>query len=338
MEQHFRVFKEVAETKNITLSAKNLHMSQPTISLQIQNLENEFGARFFDRTNKGVTLTEEGELFYDRVRTVLDILTGVREELEAMTKDQKGKIYLGASLTIGEYFLPNILAYLYQNYPDIDFKVKIANSNNIIQDVADRKMHIGLIEGTVADNKDLRVEKFWDDELVVVIPSFHPWVSKDCVTLAELAGERLVTREESSGTRKAMELALKERGFNPNQLNISMVLESIQCIKQVVAAGLGFTIISSLTVNQENDHKIFKTLKIQDTPIFRPLNIVTNPQTTQTKDEYSLIELLHNHELLVEILNTDYHEIEEDLNTLNYNPAELNCYELGNHLEQWEGH
>lgn len=339
MEQHFRVFKEVAETNNITLSAKNLHMSQPSISLQIQNLENEFGARFFDRTNKGVTLTEEGEIFYARVRTILDILTDVREELNAMAKNRKRKIYLGATLTIGEYFLPNILAYLYQNYPEVDFKVKIANSNVIIQDVADKKMHIGLIEDSVAYNKDLKAEKFWDDELVVVIPNFHPWASRDSVTLAELPSERLVTREEGSGTRKVMELALKDRGFNPNQLNITMVLESIQAIKQVVSAGLGYTIISSLTVNQENDRTIFKTLKIEDTPILRPFNILTNPQNTQSKDEHNLVELLLNHELLVDILNTNFNEVEEDLSTHNYTHAQLNTQEdRGNDQEQWKGH
>ena len=82
MEQHLLVFKEVAETKNITLAAKKLHMSQPSISLQIQNLENQYGARFFDRTNKGVTLTKEGKIFYAHVRSVLDILANAKEQIK----------------------------------------------------------------------------------------------------------------------------------------------------------------------------------------------------------------------------------------------------------------
>ena len=135
MEQHFLVFKEVAETKNITLSAKKLHMSQPSISLQIQNLENQYGARFFDRTNKGVTLTKEGQIFYAHVRSVLDLLSNAKEQIGALAKDQRGLIYLGATLTIGEYILPNILAFLYKTHPDVDFKVKIANTESISQDV-----------------------------------------------------------------------------------------------------------------------------------------------------------------------------------------------------------
>lgn len=311
MEQHLLVFKDVAETKNITLSAKKLHMSQPSISLQIQNLENQYGARFFDRTNKGVTLTKEGEIFYAHVRSVLDILANAKEQINALAKGQRGLIYLGATLTIGEYILPNILAYLYKTHPDVDFKVKIANTESISQDVLEKKIHIGLIEGPVPRHKDLNVEKFWEDELVVVLPHSHSWASRKSITLAELPHERLVTREEGSGTRKVMEMALKERGLDPEHLNITMELGSTHAIKQVVSAGLGITIISALTVNRDCDYSVFKTLKIQDAPIYRPLSILTNAQTNQTKDERLLINLLHDHKLLSAIISKDFNELED---------------------------
>jgi DNA-binding transcriptional LysR family regulator len=311
MEQHFLVFKDVVETKNITLSAKKLHMSQPSISLQIQNLENEYGARFFDRTNKGVTLTKEGQIFYAHVRSVLDLLSNAKEQICALTKDQRGLIYLGATLTIGEYILPNILAYLHQVHPNVDFKVKIANTESISQDVLERKIHIGLIEGPVSPHKDLNVESFWKDELVVAVPRSHHWSSRDSVNLAELPHERLVTREDGSGTRKVMEMALQERGLDLDELNITMELGSTQAIKQLVSAGLGITIISSLTVSRECDQKIFKILKIQDAPIYRPLSILTNAHSIQTKDERILINLLHDHMLLSDVLSKDYNKFEE---------------------------
>lgn len=305
-EQQFMVFKEVAETNNITLAAKKLHMSQPSISLQIQNLENQYGARFFDRTNKGVTLTKAGDVFYDHVRQILDILTNAQQQVSNLIEDQRGLIYLGATLTIGEYVLPNILAYLFRKRPDVDFKVKISNTESISQEVLEKRIHIGLIEGPVPRHKELIVENFWEDELVVVVPSFHPWALRDSITLAELPQERFVTREVGSGTRKVMEMILKERGLDPAQLNISMELGSTQAIKQVVSAGLGITIISSLTVRRECDQKIFKALKIQDAPLSRPLNILTSAQTSQTKDERFFINLLHNRKLLCDISSQDY--------------------------------
>ncbi|MBP1759592.1 MAG: transcriptional regulator [Firmicutes bacterium] len=315
-EQQFMVFKEVAETNNITLAAKKLHMSQPSISLQIQNLENQYGARFFDRTNKGVTLTKAGEVFYDHVRQILDILFNAQQQVSDLIEDQRGLIYLGATLTIGEYVLPNILAYLYKKRPDVDFKVKIANTESISQDVLEKRIHIGLIEGPAPRHKELIVENFWEDELVVVVPAFHPWASRNSITLAELPQERFVTREVGSGTRKVMEMALKERGLDPEQLNISMELGSTQAIKQVVAAGLGITIISSLTVRQESDKKVFKTLKIQDAPVYRPLSILTSAQTSQTKDERFLINLLHNQKLLFDILSRDYCNCDIDIDDI----------------------
>ncbi|MDR3602952.1 MAG: LysR family transcriptional regulator [Desulfosporosinus sp.] len=316
MEQQFIMFKEVAETKNITLSAKKLHMSQPNISLQIHNLENEYGARFFDRTNKGVTLTKEGQIFYDHVRSVLDLLSNAKEQICALAKDQRGLIYLGATLTIGEYILPNILAFLHKAHPDVDFKVKIANTESISQDVLENKLHIGLIEGPAPRHKDLNVESFWEDELVVAIPYFHHWASRNSISLAELPHERLVTREVGSGTRKVMEMALIEKGLDPDQLNITMELGSTQAIKELVSAGLGITIISSLTISRECNQKTLKILKIQDSLIYRPLSILTNAQAVQTKEERILISLLHNHRLLEDVLSKDYNEVEENLSCI----------------------
>jgi len=306
IEEHFLIFKEVAEAKNITSSAKKLHLSQPSITAQIQNLESEYGTRFFDRSNKGVTLTETGKIFYVHVQSVLDVLSKAREQINASAKDQRKLIYIGATLTIAEYILPNILAFLYKTYPDVDFKIKVANTESISQDILERNIHIGLIEGSAPRHKDLKVENFWEDELVVVIPYSHRWASRETITLAELPHERMITREEGSGTRRIMEMALKERGLNSDQLNVTMELGSTQAIKQLVSAGLGITIISSLTVRRGFDHKKFKTLKIHGAPIYRPLSILTNARNTQTDDDRILINLLHDHELLSDVLSKDY--------------------------------
>ena len=313
-EQEFLAFKTVADTRNITLAAKKLHMSQSSISLQIQNLESHFGARFFDRTNKGVTLTRSGKVFYNHVCEILNLLHDVQEKLSDLVEDRRGVVYLGATLTIGEYVLPHILAYLYNIRPDIDFKVKIANTEVISQDVLEKNIHIGLIEGPVVRQRDLVIEQFWQDELVVVVPYFHPWAERPSITLNELAGERMIAREVGSGTRKVLELALQERGFDPEKLDITMELGSTQAIKQVVSAGLGMTIISSLTVRRECDQRIFKTLQIQDAPIYRTLNILTLAQTNETKEERFFINFLHDQDSLCEVLNLDYCSLENPAN------------------------
>jgi len=304
-DQQYLVFKEVAETSNITLAAKRLHMSQPSISIQIQNLENQYGVKFFERTNKGVTLTHAGKIFYQHICRVVQIMKEAGEKIADLSEDKRGLIHVGATLTIGEYVLPYILGYLYKVRPDIDFKAKIANTEIIAQDVLEKRIHIGLVEGPVPPNRELIVENFWQDELVVVVPYFHPWANRSSVTMAELLTERMITREVGSGTRKVMEIALEERGLDSSQLNITMELGSTQAVKQVVAAGLGITIVSALTVSHECSEHILKSLKIQDCPVCRPLNILMHAQTFQTKDEHYFINFLHNRKLLTEVLKTE---------------------------------
>lgn len=307
-DQQFLVFKEVAETRNITLAAKRLHMSQPSISIQIQNLENQYGTKFFERTNKGVTLTQAGKIFYQHICQVIQLMKEAGEKIADLTEDKRGLIQVGATFTIGEYVLPLILGYLNKVRPDIDFKVNIANTETIAQDVLEKRIHIGLVEGPIPQNRELVIENFWQDELVVVVPYHHPWNKRSSVTIAELTAERMITREVGSGTRKVMEIALEERGLDPQQLNITMELGSTQAIKQVVCSGLGITIISALTVVQECNQKILKALKIQDCPVYRPLNILTHAQTLQTKDERYLINFLHSREQLAEVLKSKIHD------------------------------
>lgn len=299
------IFKEVAETRNITLAAKRLHISQPSISIQIHNLENQYGAKFFERTNKGVTLTQAGKIYYQHVCQVIQIMKECGEKIADLNEDKRGCINVAATFTIGEYVLPHILGYLNKVRPDIDFKAKIANTEILAQDVLEKRIHIALIEGPIPPIRELVVENFWQDELVVVVPYNHRWSNRSSVTIAELTAERMITREEGSGTRKVMEMALTEKGLDPRQLNITMELGSTQAIKQVVSAGLGITIISALTVVEECNQKILKTLKVQDCPFFRPLNILMHAQSFQTKDERYFTNFLHNRELLAEVLKSN---------------------------------
>ena len=304
--QNFLTFKAVVEAKNITSSANKLQMSQPGISMQIKSLEREYGARFFTRTNKGVNLTHEGQIFYAHILSVLDLLSEAKKQISSLAKDQRKLICIGATSTITEYILPNVLAFLHKTHPNVDFKIKVANTESITHDTLEKNIHIGLVDEPAPKRKGLKIiGSFWEDELVVVVPYFHPWSSKKSISITELPNQRLITREESSGTRKVMEKALKEMGFDLNQLNVTLELGSTQAIKQLVSAGLGITILSSLTVNRECDQRKFRTLKINGTPIYRPLSIITNPQIIQPNDECILINLLNNHRLLSDVLCKD---------------------------------
>lgn len=177
MEQ-FAVFKDVAETGNITQSSKRLHISQPSVSVQIQNLEREYGAQLLSRTNRGVTLTEPGKILYNSIVLVLNTLNQAKEEIGDYSAQRNSCIHIGATLTIGEYILPHMMGLKHPDHTFPRFDVRVANTHTIAKLVLDRQLDVGLVEGPVPEEDDLTVEPFWSDELVLVVPAGHPWTKK----------------------------------------------------------------------------------------------------------------------------------------------------------------
>jgi len=309
LEHQLLVFKEVVEAKNITLASKRLRISQPSISIQIKGLEQEYGARLFDRTNKGVTLTKAGEILYEYSCQAIQTMQEARELINELSRDRHKYVRLGATLTIGEYILPHIIGHLDYISENLDFNVKIANTEIVTQDVLENNIHIALVEGPVREHQAINIETFWHDELALIVPISHPWAKRESVCFEELINERMITREKGSGTRKVMELALAAGGFEPARLNIIAELGSTEAIKQAIIEGLGVTIISVLTVQHECKYSLLKTLSIQGCDLSRPLNLITNRKGFRTEEETMFIELLRNTEKLSSILPSNQTEV-----------------------------
>lgn len=302
LERQLLVFKEVAETRNITLASKRLHISQPSVSIQIKSLEQEYGATLLERTNKGVTLTRAGEILYEYSCQAIRIMQEAREHIDELTHDQHKFVKLGATLTIGEYILPHIIGHLDTTNDSLDFSVKIANTEIMAQDILENRIHIALVEGPVPENPDILAETFWYDELALVVPSNHPWTKRGHITFEELTRERMITREKGSGTRKVMELALIEGGFDPSKLNVIAELGSTETIKQAVIEGLGVTIISALTVQRECKQNQLTMLQIEGCTLTRPLRVLTNQRGNKTQEEVLFLDFLHDNAELERIL------------------------------------
>ena len=280
---------------------QRLHMSQPSVSIHIQNLEKEYGTQFLDRTNRGVTLTESGEVFYGYAKEIVQLICEAREAVLKAATCHHG-IRIGATFTIGEYLLPFFLREYYTNEQDADIDVQIADTEILAREIMDKRLHVALIEGPVPDEPNFTVETFWHDELVVVVPSDHPWSASQSISFSELASETLITREQGSGTRKVMELALARSGFNHQDLNIRLELGSTQAIKQAVRCHMGVAVISALTVQEECRLKQMTALRVKDCSFARALSILTHTKGNLTTDEESFLLLLRNRKKLSEIL------------------------------------
>lgn len=300
--EQFIVFKEVADTGSITQASKRLFISQPSVSVQIQNLEHEYGAQLFSRTNRGVTLTVFGKILYDQVVIALRAVEQAKEGIREYAEREGKVVHIGATFTIGEYLLPHMMGLTHDDNSSPKFSANIANTKAVVQGVVENKLAIGLIEGPVSNDDDINVEQFWFDELVIIVPFHHPWASRTEISFEEFVTERFISREKGSGTRKVIEVALKSNGFDPKQLNTIMELNSTQAIKEAVMAGLGVSVLSTLTVQEECRLNRLATLRIKECRFERPLNVITNVNANLTAEEYWFLEQIKDRDVIERIV------------------------------------
>ncbi|MGE5704159.1 MAG: LysR family transcriptional regulator [Clostridia bacterium] len=266
----FRVFATVYEQKSFSRAAELLHLSQPGVSLQIQNLENEFGGKLFHRSPKQVKPTEAGNLLYDRVKKMLVLYEDAKQEILMRQNTVKGRLVIGASFTIGEYVLPRVLAQYAQQYPLVEFEVMIANTGEIMNAVKENRIDVGLIEGEV-EHGELSIDPFMDDELLLVCSPTHPLAGKKRMTPALLKDQNWIMRESGSGTRRYSDQLLERMELQPRR---AYVFSSSQGVKEAVAADLGIALLSRWIVRKELENGELTPLPLGQYRVVRRFSIV----------------------------------------------------------------
>ncbi|MDN5347307.1 MAG: hypothetical protein PWP65_871 [Clostridia bacterium] len=275
------VFKAVVEKKSFSQAARLLHISQPAISVHIQSLEDRFGIRLLDRTNRKVSLTEAGKVLYNYAVQLSKLYEQAEKAMAELNGMVKGHLLLGGTLTIGEYVLPQAIGYYKSLYPEVELTLEIANTERIVRRVVQHTLDLGLIEGP-ASHPDIILEDFFQDELVVVVPPNHPWAGRESVSVNELTGQPFIVREIGSGTRTVMEENLRSLGVDPANLKIVMELGSTQAVKEAVKAGLGISIISRLAVKIESRYNLLQEVYIKEKPFRRTFQVAYNRHKFRT--------------------------------------------------------
>ncbi|MEV5035770.1 LysR family transcriptional regulator [Peribacillus frigoritolerans] len=265
-----KVFVTVIEQKNFSRAGDILNLSQPGVSLHIRNLENELGAKLIYRSPKQVQITEPGKILYRHAKQMLNHYETAKREINEFNNVVSGTMKIGASFTIGEYYLPKVLAEFAAQYPMVDIQIIISNSNDVIQGIRSNKLDIGLIEGET-DYKDIDVMPFMNDEMIVVVPPDHPLSQMDLIEGNMLQNQTWVLREQGSGTRTYSDKLLSSLELN---IKKTFIFTSIQGVKEVVMAGLGIALLSRLTVQKELKSNELKTFHLKNEPLIRPFSIV----------------------------------------------------------------
>ena len=263
-----RLFVTVARLGSFSRAAEALHISQPAVSRGVREFEDQVGSRLLERGPDGAVPTEAGKILLSHAAILFAAERAAEEDLSALRGMARGTLSIGASTTISTWFLPALLAEYHHSYPAIKLNMQTANTAQVVERLLLRELDIALVEGPV-DHPGILVQPWRQDRLVWIAASTHPLATIPVpLTVASLADELMIVREQGSGTRDVGWTALAEHGVFPcNVLEIG----GTEAIKQAVAAGMGIALVSESAVRAQLPQGDLVILDIQDFSVSRTL-------------------------------------------------------------------
>jgi DNA-binding transcriptional LysR family regulator len=244
-----KVFRIVAHHLNFSRAAEELSLSQPAVTQQIKTLEDEYGLPLFDRSGGRITLTPAGKALLPYANKLKTISDDAYEAVTSTGSHLAGKLALGASQTIGQYLLPQLVAAFLRDNPRIAITAMSGNTDAMLAALTAGRIQLALVEGPGL-RKDVHIEPFMEDHMVFVVPASHEWADHD-IEVDELTKEHLLMREFGSGSRRVVEGALSKAGLKKRDLKTTMELDSTEALLSAVEAGLGVTFVSRWAVRNQ---------------------------------------------------------------------------------------
>jgi len=283
-----KTFVTLAELKNFTKASEVLHISQPSVSLHIKNLEKEFQTELFIRSPKLVQITPTGTILYQRAKQIISLYEQTRDDILEHHNSLQGELIIGTSFTIGEYILPSFLVKLQKDFPKLELKVVIGNTEEIVQHVRLFQVDIGLIEGQT-NEKELSVHSFMQDELFIVTSPDH-LSFKGEVTFHDLHNLTWITREEGSGTREYLKHVIRSNGLKVKSL---LTISSNQGIKESVIQGMGVSLLSRSVIEREVKYGDLSIVRLKNQTFSRTLSYVYSPVMRNKRSVDAFIHVIH---------------------------------------------
>lgn len=292
-DRRLQVFHAVARLLSFTKAAEVLHMTQPAVTFQIRQLEDQFDTRLFDRTHNRVSLTEAGQIVFEYAEKIFEHYSEMENAIREMTDDISGSLTIGASTTISEYMLPALLGDFKAKNKDVKLRLRVSNTEGIVSMVENNVIDLGVVEGPVT-NKNLLVEVCRRDELVLVVPPEHDLAQKDVVSVKDVLNYQFICREEGSGTREVTLDYFKSQGEDKHATNGCLELGSPEAVKGAVEAGMGVAIVSSASIAKEVKLGILKPIPL-DPPLARDFSFVRQRQKFKVPAMEELLEFARSY-------------------------------------------
>ncbi len=262
--RQIEVFNAVARLSNYTRAAEALHMSQPAVSMQIKQLEDNIGLPLFEQVGKSIHLTDAGRYMYEYGRAFTSLLDEADAVFESLKGGERGRLSISVATT-ASHFATRLLAEFSKQHRGITISLDITNREALHRQLDNNEPDL-VIMGQPPDNIEVESDAFMENPLVMIAPAGHPLASRERIPLPAIENESFVVREAGSGTRGAI-----ERFFERHHLQFRSGIEmtSNEAIKQAVEAGLGLGIVSIHTLELELQTGRLQVLDVVDFPIQR---------------------------------------------------------------------
>jgi DNA-binding transcriptional LysR family regulator len=265
-----KIFHTVARVGSFSRAAAELLISQPSVSIQVGELERQFGVELFEQVGKAVRLTEAGRVLDVYAGRILSLIEDTHRAMDEVKGLQRGKLVLGATPTPGTYLLPDLLGRFKEQHPRLEIVLRITGQREIQEMVLRNELDIGVV-GSKVTLPDLEVVPIARDELALVVPPAHRFAQQPSVDVADLAREPFIVRERGSGTREAMDEALHRAGVHITPV---IELEGAEMVKQAVAANLGISILSTRAVDLEVSSGRLRIVPVRAVRIERVISLI----------------------------------------------------------------
>ncbi len=271
-DRRLQVFHAVAKHLSFTKAADALFMTQPAVTFQVRQLEEHYNVRLFERGPGPISLTDAGRVVFEYAERILALSSELDARMKDMTGVLAGPLRIGASTTIADYLLPQILGEFAAKVPAVVPRLIVANSESVQNDIAENSLDVGFIEGE-SSLPSLVAEVCAEDELQLVCAPSHPLAGRSAITADLLPQYPYVSREPGSGTREVADHYLQKAGSAADSLHPAMELGSPEALKGLVATGFGFTVMSRATVVKETKLGLLVAIPFSP-PMTRKLTVV----------------------------------------------------------------
>lgn len=303
--QEVETFLMVVDSGSFSKASQLLHVSQPTVSQTIQNLEARFNTRLFERHRRGVWLTDAGEALLPMAQELLTTVRRLEENMSVLHGTVVGKLVVGCSTSAGKYLLPPLVAQFRQRFENVRIDIKVKSRTTVFERLVSGLVDFG-VSSKLVDHSDLEYEPLFTDHVVLVVWRDHPWARFGRIYPDDLLDMPMIVREPESGSMESFYHGLREHDISPDMLNIVMELGNAEAIARAVEEQIGIAFVSRLVAQRSIEMGRLVEVAVDGLDLVHQIYLARNLRLPFSRSQLAFWDFLQAHRADLEVI-TEFH-------------------------------